>query len=802
MAEPYESMAGPGDELRRPQFLAQVEDLVGLPFFSDPAQERIARLNPNQLEAASPGSAYSRIPAYVAGLRLLHNVRADYGQARGTVPELNETQQDEMRRKYARAIGAIRGELMVLDPGLETPEVRELRLVLHDYREQHPPETFTIPKRPPADILPAQLLPATDVNTLVAMSQGGVLQALRYHGLSAAKLKLPGGAPPQICVDWDFVRSLAGRHGLRPEIAEEIDLTKLPLGPDDTHPDRLAYARQVQARIMDPDKLRNVPELEGVLPPAVKPQVARPYHISRKTLDTLLGGGYHFIDAYCKDHRIELVSMQRQGGHGAGNAKYMTIEEAAAIWGAYEAIPRATESDVTVINASREAGVDKKWFLAELTEAEEAAMKDMRASSPAGRVLAHLPRAVAQQIIERIKTRPLPPHLVPLARLSKRYPVTEGGMHRRGYDMQLHVERVRLTGSAHGVSCISWQDMRTMEEARGKLRPGSIDIDFDMLPVGPDDLDPARIAYARRIQSQYVELPEHVDDTPIEEWVERRQTEIARAAAALVLREVMTRESTAATQWLADMVQAGIPLSAGAIEACIDVQRETIQRAIDAAYALRRVIRVDDTYYRGGNAMAILDQLIGVSPVELAGRANMQPEALVAAMEEQGHRLNKYGYYPFEATLGFVPEAPPAPHYYQTMDKLLGAHAPDMNPAEARAFIGRHGGHIQIMRDSQGNAREYVADIAAGLLRHLNRRAHPPNTPRYDFLTSGQLAAQLGLPLHTVDERLPAARAKIVRRELTERRAAKSIPFIWCENQAGEVVPHYNPLLGDIIRDM
>ena len=73
--------------------------------------------------------------------------------------------------------------------------------------------------------------------------------------------------------------------------------------------------------------------------------------------------------------------------------------------------------------------------------------------------------------------------------------------------------------------CRSWSALQSMER---RQRPTSeaAPIKWRDIPYRRTDLDPAKIEYARWVQSKLVR-PEHVDDMPIEDWIAMVQAEIA-----------------------------------------------------------------------------------------------------------------------------------------------------------------------------------------------------------------------------------------------------------------------------------
>lgn len=96
--------------MRPPQYLAEVEQLVGVRFFVDPLQEHAAHTAPAALGGETIAT-YGGI--YFSGLRLLAAARRQFGVAPA---ELSRDQRNEIRAGHAPAITGIRDRLMVAAP--------------------------------------------------------------------------------------------------------------------------------------------------------------------------------------------------------------------------------------------------------------------------------------------------------------------------------------------------------------------------------------------------------------------------------------------------------------------------------------------------------------------------------------------------------------------------------------------------------------------------------------------------------------------------------------------------------------
>ena len=135
------------------------------------------------------------------------------------------------------------------------------------------------------------------------------------------------------------------------------------------------------------------------------------------------------------------------------------------------------------------------------------------------------PAHVAERIKARIRLPRLPPYLISEAGIVKRN--GRSGSHiydtlrKLAYEHSDQDTQLSLFASRPNrpPRCRSWMAMLALE---GRLKPLSqtIQIEWERLPYVCEDLDPQKIEYARWVQRQYVH-PNHVDNTPIEEYVAR-----------------------------------------------------------------------------------------------------------------------------------------------------------------------------------------------------------------------------------------------------------------------------------------
>jgi hypothetical protein len=476
--------------MRPPQYLDQVEGYIGLPFFSDPALADQVRTDPGLIDSALLGP---RSVVYFAALRLLHSEQVEPAPL---FTAAEATSREIIRR---RTVGVLRGELMTIDPGLETPPVRELRQALEAL--------------PPPDILAPWELPIRSVSQLVVIRPGDVLTVAERQPDHILMRQLPGDDSPERCCDWNFVRLLARAYGLRHRF-EGLALDMLPHSDTETDPDRIAYARKLQIRIVPINKLRNVPDLAAALPKASQRRMP-PYYISRALLARVLGGDLAFVDDSCEAQRLDEAPQSLRG-------KYLLLEEAARIRGAYFATPLATPDYVSVDGAAWGTEISPGLFRSNLLPSETRAIIMMRARGPEGHVLPHLPAIAARQAMNRLRPQPLPPHLIATQMLTKYFAAGPEELTAACNSLGAATLPRHLSGVDTMLDCCNWTLVyRLQHDQQMPVRRG-LQIDFDRLPLNEYDLDPNRVAYARDIQSLLVDHPQQVDTTPVVSWIGQR----------------------------------------------------------------------------------------------------------------------------------------------------------------------------------------------------------------------------------------------------------------------------------------
>ncbi len=489
-------MPAPREVYSTTVLLGTVEKLVELPFFSDGAQERAAHTDPTGL---SPELRDARIPSYIAGLRIIaKSNRIVLGQS-------NPEQLARVRYEYAGDIGDIRGELMTLDPGLETEEVRSLRdaLAASQDKTSHSEGRRRRRNRKEPDALPPHLITMQGIDLFMGEGRSNVslLQA-RHKTEPEARLKLPGSGPEECCFSWRDMQKLL--HEPRSKSNQSrlyIDFDRLPSGPEDTDPDKIAYAREIQMALLPHHKLINIPEL-GLNALRNTVRIARPYHIARTELGKIMRR--KFIDDYCRPRNM-IRYMRRSNGQGFG--EYLTVENAAKAWQEYRKIPFATETDVPIIDVAQRAEIVNAGY-AKRTAIEqfgEAGVRRLR-HAQTGRVMDHIDAESAAALESYLGHKILPPHLLPYKAFDQYVDISSSSAVRlRLSKSRFEPTLVRLHGSNVRTNCFGWDALEYIKDRVGKIRPGAPDIDFTRLPKDENDTDPDKIAYARTIQRYFVE---------------------------------------------------------------------------------------------------------------------------------------------------------------------------------------------------------------------------------------------------------------------------------------------------------
>lgn len=485
-----------------PAYLDQVERLVGLPLYSDASAEALVRSDPAQLEREGfqfRHEIYLLIQYAIAGGENQDSLTEDRLGDAWRHAARNET---EVRWSSRETIRHARGELMEADVGLKTSQVKRLEAALAELPAQQPPEQLRRSRRsvsaPNYDVLPAHMTTLRSVDQLIGASHTTAYNTLRYGALDSTFMHLPASNRPEHTVSWAIVRQLAQRFGLLEGV--DIDFGMLPEGAEDTNPIRLAYARGLQRRIIPVYKLTNIPGLVQKDEMAAMRTVARPYEVTLTQLERLLEGGYHFLEEYVVAHGIKRVCRLNRATRKV--AEFLAKEEAAAAWEAYLAIPRAGTGDVALVQIARNAGVARSLVDYSLSSDERAAVQSLRARSPRGRVLEHLPKAYAEPLQERLSRRTLPVYRVPVNRLSQYLQTGYSANMKWIADMGVHVPKLLLSGEGRRQSCCDWRAVRCLELLVGR-KPEAPEIDYEKLPANASDTTPEHLAYARTVLSRF-----------------------------------------------------------------------------------------------------------------------------------------------------------------------------------------------------------------------------------------------------------------------------------------------------------
>lgn len=504
----------------RPQLINRVEECIGLPLFSNSELGEQVRINPLEL----PAEVFQpRAVIFLAGLRLV------FSKPNPDIPA------EAYRRQ--QAVKTLRAELMLIDPDLEPPVVKDFRIALDALKQQAKLSRTTNRTRErdrPTDQLPAWCLPIQSATLIVNRRPDKLQSYAASRGLEFFSFNLPGNQRTEYCLGWDIIKRQAeeDKVGLRPGMAEVVDFDKLPRSKEDDDPERLDYARQLQLQLVPHHKLQNIPELVPHL--NLDLAEAKSYHVTRTDLGRLMDGGYDFVDEYCRKHGIAKIPLKMGGWRGQESiGYYLLIEEAAGIWDAYKQIPRATNSHVSIRWAAAQIGVDARFFRNSVPD--DALVEDMRAIKPKGQVSAHILREVALAVMERLQRNVLPPHRVPIRTLDKYFAHKFKSLTRPMAAFEKNAAKLRLHGSDREQSCYTWETVGRMEYQRQvPLLDPDFQLDYDRLPVDEYDLDPERIAYARLVQAKLVDHPEQVDQTPIEEYIaaQRKKLGIAEPESA------------------------------------------------------------------------------------------------------------------------------------------------------------------------------------------------------------------------------------------------------------------------------
>lgn len=806
-----------------PQYVRQVESLVGMALFSDQQQHETFVTQPHVLEHTV---FEPRAALYRAGLRALAETRrsrrATTDQAVGSLAADKYIQVHELAEPQQQAVRDIRSGLMILDPELQTPKVRRLQSALaaheerveHTERQRRPTPRTRTPKNgehqrkkgDEPDVLPAHLIPVRAVEALSAVEAGITLQSnpIKHarSPIAVKKLKLPGPGTGEICCNWEIVRELVDKYGYAPGV-EPIDFDRLPQHAGDRDPGKIAYAREVQLAYVRPHKLINIPELATQLSDDIRmPSTAKPHHISRSALKNIMGGGYHFIEPFCQKNNIPLLFKKRPDSFGV--SEYLRLEDAAEVWDAYQAIPPAEPHEITLASICKRTGLAKSVILAEMTDEEKSLMASRRALSPKGRVLRHVPDYLAADLVERTKIMPLPANLITIEGLEARTGISYSGImqHMSKRPELLHLrEVVRPKGASSPIVCVDWEIMQYFEKSFG-MAPGSTVIDYADLPTYPEDSNPDRVAYARAIQKRYV-APKIMEGVLGEDTAEAPATAEQNAGephnnASVELpqsAEIVTIPAMPETHPDGTLVAGAEALvengayDAPAISKLTRLPLREVETAI-ATTDLRGCVppqsiynpslRIKTPHYSVQAASRVLNRLVGIRIEELSAATGFTIEAVRHLLEKRHYQPGKR--YAPSASAELFKLLPP--RGFESLAPC--AKKAGMNINDALLFVRSHYGNTGTYLNSEGAEEQFIDELAANILeaRAMQRiqRVHFEAASE-EWYDRRRIADITGAPNKIFEQWFRDRKLVVAPTEQHMR---------WLENASGDVLPYFH----------
>jgi hypothetical protein len=485
-----------------PVHLDNMEWLIGdMPLFSSSEDAALARAAPGQLDRETLQHRHE----------IYANVLGEIATAYG-IPEIEiasrpdaldeawidiHANADEFRTRHSRFIGDVRGRLMEADENLKTPAVKRLEEALADL-----PIRESVTRRIPhkdrlsnAVQLPAYATTLRSVGRIIDTSRGNASELLKARHIVPATLKLPSTPKAEFILPWALVHQLGKHVGFLAGV--ELDLSKLPAGPEDTDKAHIAHARELQRRFVPFFKLLGTGALSTDEYSAMN-EPAAAYQVSIYQLEQLLGGDYHFIEDRVAKEGLEMTCHRRHDGN-FGFSEYMTKEQAAHIWDEYNAIPLATPGLTSLAKIAKQAKVDRSLIGRTMKPEEIATVQQMRSLHPVGRVQPHVPNEIAQDMLERYTRIPLAPNRIPINKLNQYLALSYTNTMHRLSDASVVIPKLFLQGMNQKQSCCDWSTVRYLESIGG-LRPGVEPIDFDKLPMDVADMASEKIAYAQQVQ--------------------------------------------------------------------------------------------------------------------------------------------------------------------------------------------------------------------------------------------------------------------------------------------------------------
>lgn len=205
------------------------------------------------------------------------------------------------------------------------------------------------------------------------------------------------------------------------------------------------------------------------------------------------------------------TTKRRHPAHGQAGftAPHITLKQKNDLLAAYQ----ETQAGTVYLNlqeiASR-AGIHPRYVLSKLTAKERELIVPlhtvMRSGPGRGASTAKgMSEHDAAPIIERIKDPYIPGHLVPVSVFQQRAAIGRQAAQTRLQAIEPASERRKFHGIPEGVFFYSWRTLQRAEVAMN-YAPDSepFPIDYNKLPNGPGDNDPAHQLYANLIQAHYV----------------------------------------------------------------------------------------------------------------------------------------------------------------------------------------------------------------------------------------------------------------------------------------------------------
>lgn len=255
----------------------------------------------------------------------------------------------------------------------------------------------------------------------------------------------------------------------------------------------------------------DVPAIELITAKIFEIPRAEKSEVMLAALDEELGNRYASI--YAETHPDAFAPTLRRCRSANGSsvvAAHITTDEAIKIRAAFaaaKAIPVAQPGeDYGCDDIAELTGSSGRTVRLGLTPREKALLAPRRLSEKNLRTKECLPYNVAMEVVERLQTQKMPPHLVPLFMIVKRSQRKEQVIRARLKDIP--VSYINLPGRLGRVKAYPWTIMKMLEESLG-TEDSAPQIDYDKVAHDPNTVDHERLTYSTNHQSQYM-APEHV----------------------------------------------------------------------------------------------------------------------------------------------------------------------------------------------------------------------------------------------------------------------------------------------------